>query len=176
MSPFFLFKHIVIPYYGLLNIQELPAELRIKSSLLHVPKRPSAGFFDLCWSLPPPACSLGFKHGAGVLPCQRCGSLCPLPLSQTSQSLLIPREALPEPHLISSLSQLPGTGGHLMALIIINHYLFLCVYMFIIHLLPLDPDLWGGREGRGIFSTSLKSQEVWVGLFLDKRDYKGETC
>lgn len=51
----------------------------------------------------------------------------PLAIFQTGQSLLIPREAALKPGLIYPLSQHPRRGGHLMALVVINHYLFICV-------------------------------------------------
>lgn len=51
----------------------------------------------------------------------------PLAIFQTGQSLLITREACPETYLIGPLSQHTRCGGHLMALVVINHYLFICV-------------------------------------------------
>lgn len=112
-------------------------------------------------------------------PCEECGSLYLLPLSQTSQSLLIPREALPETHLISALFQTPGTGGHLLSLTIINHYLSLCVCICLSsissHWTLTCGDGAGWRDGGDIFSMSFKSPQIWEGSFLDGRDYQGET-
>lgn len=85
-------------YYGLLNIQELPTELRIKSQLLNGPKRPSADSFALLWSLPPPHSASPHSVPLSHHRPHECPAFAPSVILSASTVLLDPLPSTPFPN------------------------------------------------------------------------------
>lgn len=185
------FKHTLVIFYGFLNNQALP--LNLKSQLHNVPKRPPADSHDRPLTVSPAHSSCLATLGPLRPPGLMCGPpwhrvvLCALtvlldPLSsthspQTSQSLLSPYEASLDVDLISLLPQHPGTGGNPTALVI-NDYPFICRFMCLSSISShwtLTSREGGRREGRRhIFRLSLGPPVVWKASLLDKRASKRE--
>lgn len=169
VTPLFPFKRVLIPSYGLLSIQELPTEVRRKSQLCNEPQRPSATF-----SVPLSLRRIS-QHLASLELSQssRVSCFADVRLSRPRWSPGLPRrtpspnqsapshpsEAVLEPQSNQFAPRVPRKwrAPHGPPQSIITFQLYVSV--FLIHLLPLDPDQWG--PGKDTFSLSLN---VWETL------------